>query len=140
MAKLQREAGDDELLLSIIADAGAKPPREPVSWLKAQIQAKAKAPPRLVVNNDPDDRWGIQAWCAALPGVKPSDPEDRGIGRWELGGKIIDAYATRICEAARLSARWRATLMPRPRGWRRASPRNRRRASSTESHRARGIC
>jgi hypothetical protein len=106
--KMQTEAGDDALLLAVILDAGAKPPREPVAWIRRSLQAKAA--PRLVVSNDPEDAWGVQGWCASLQGVSQSDPEDRDRGQWVIGDTIVDAAATRVCEAARLSVNWRGNL------------------------------
>jgi len=112
MGRLRGEAGgDDVLLLAILRDAGERPPRDAVPWLKAQIKAKHKSGPRLALDNDPNDPWGIQAWCATLPGVVPAtDPDDVPIGKWIWRGVIIDSAARRACSAARLSVTWRGSL------------------------------
>lgn len=105
-------AHDDETLLEIIRDTAGNPPRQPESWITAQIKAKCRKP-RLVVSNDPNDLWGIQAWCKTIPGVKPTtDPLDQRAGNWLLGTHIIDRVARNIAQAAGFPTNWRGDWSP----------------------------
>lgn len=86
-----------------------EPPDSPIPWLKTQIR-QATAKPRLVVNNDPNDAWGIQAWCSTLQGIAPTQSEtERASGKWIWNGMIIDAYAEAVAKAAMLPKSWRGS-------------------------------
>lgn len=98
--------GDHERLLGILRDTKAKAPLDPMSWVWGCVRGHDK--PRVVVNNDPSDAWGIKAWCAALPDAKPAETEnDRRIGKWILGGLIIDGMAKTCAKSAYLPETWR---------------------------------
>ncbi len=103
--KLEQIAGG-ETLLAVLRDCAGNPPREAFAWIKRACEAKAGAP--LVIDNDPTDDWGIQAWCQRLPGVQPTEhPADKRQGKWLWRNFVVDASARLLAEAAALPRSWR---------------------------------
>jgi uncharacterized protein YdaU (DUF1376 family) len=54
---------------------------------------------------DPNDKWGIEAWCTAHPDIKLIEGSDAtpavlAKGKWGYGGKIFDHVAGKVAVAA----------------------------------------
>jgi hypothetical protein len=102
LGKLRKEAREDDArLLDLLRESRDK--AEPIAWVMGALAAKEA--PRVIVNNDPNDRWGIQAWCERRQFAPTTDESDRKLGKWiaKLGkcNPIIDNVAKRLAEGAR---------------------------------------
>jgi len=67
--------------------------------------------------SDPNDHWGVDAWCKSHPGMEPITAKDAtervpldallAKGKWKYGGKLIDRTARQVAEAAGWNHSWR---------------------------------
>lgn len=98
-----------EVLLEVLRNHRDKPAKDSAyAWVKSCCEVRKNQAPRLVVDNDPNDAWGIDAWCRSLPGVVPTSSDtERAIGKWVIHGRVIDAFAKSIAKAAMLPGSWR---------------------------------
>ncbi len=114
---LRTAAGHDDLLLSIIHDAAAKPPREPISWIQGRIKSRRgggpAGSPTLLVDNDPTDLWGIRAWCRDLLAQGDAVREDEhGKPMCVAHGWQVNVLARSVATAAQLPSSWRGDWSP----------------------------
>lgn len=109
--KLEQIAGG-EALMEVLRDCEKNPPRNAYSWIKSACEARAKtAKVRLVIDNDPLDFFGIQAFCRELPGVTPTEhPVDKRNGKWMWRDYVIDRALRNVMEATGLPDSWRGDL------------------------------
>lgn len=99
-----------EIVLATLQDCENAPPKGSIyAWIRRCCEAEAKRRGvRLVVDNDPNDHWGIEAWCRSLPGVLPTETDEhRKVGKWLYSGAIVDGLARRIAEITQLPPTWR---------------------------------
>jgi hypothetical protein len=93
--------GDDATLLRVLQAAENKPPDHFEAWVVGCL----KGAPTLVVNNvpeDPDDLWGIGAFCRKTDGIAAADGDAKSRGEWVLDGKwMFDVSAKKVATAAR---------------------------------------
>jgi uncharacterized protein YdaU (DUF1376 family) len=108
------QAGDDAaMVLDILRETAAEPPRKPVAWITACITSRTgrrpgapePAGPRLVV--DANDPRGIKRWCQSA-GFKPTLEADRETGGWYSpdGQCVIDQVARKVADVGRLPHAW----------------------------------
>lgn len=98
-----------EIVLATLQDCENAPPKGSVyAWVRKCCEAEAKRRGvRLVVDNDPNDPWGVDAWCRSLPGLLPTETDEhRKAGKWLYSGAIVDGLARRIAEIIQVPPTW----------------------------------
>lgn len=101
----QSVRNDDVRLLSVLLRCKEERPANPESWIFDRLKERAK----IVVDNDPNDSWGIQAWCVASKFSPTTHKMDQQFGKWLApdGRFVIDRVAADVAETARLPRSWR---------------------------------
>jgi uncharacterized protein YdaU (DUF1376 family) len=97
--------------------------KHPAGWLRGGYWKSEAPTPGLLFaipggksqpsHPDPaEDPWGVAAWCKVQNFEPTTDPRDTPVGKWLWSGKIIDHWATKIAQAARLHPTWRGDWAP----------------------------
>lgn len=107
LGKMVDAAGADHVaLLAVIRQAESHQPDDPVAWIKAAIVQRSGAP-LLAVGGGAPDPWGVHAWVARQPDIKPGTDPDTGTQRPAINGYFPAVWAEMIATAASLPETWR---------------------------------
>jgi uncharacterized protein YdaU (DUF1376 family) len=107
VGKWLKDLGDDHAeLLDVVRRARLERVAAPIPWIAAAVAAR-----KATADGDASDPWGMAAWLARQPDVKPGRMSD-GSTPPCINGTAVPISLQRVAEAAKLPETWRGELDP----------------------------